>query len=123
MGGAKFDSSLDRGRPFEFKLGLGQVIKGWDEGVAGMKVGGKRQLVVPPDLGYGEQGAGNLIPPGATWKFLDDGSNLGTAWREPGFDDGAWAAAKEVAPFGAGPWGRLGGGGITVSPVAAAASV
>ena len=67
--GTKFDSSLDRGRPFKFKLGAGQVIKGWDQGVAGMKVGGKRKLTIPADLGYGRQGAGGVIPPGATLIF------------------------------------------------------
>jgi FKBP-type peptidyl-prolyl cis-trans isomerase len=67
--GKKFDSSLDRGRPFQFVLGAGQVIKGWDQGVAGMKVGGERRLVIPPELGYGSRGAGGVIPGGATLLF------------------------------------------------------
>src|SRR5882724_4162203 len=64
--GNKFDSSLDRGQPFSFTLGQGQVIRGWDEGLATMHVGGKRTLIIPPDLGYGANGAGGVIPPGAT---------------------------------------------------------
>jgi len=67
--GSKFDSSRDRGDPFKFGLGRGQVIRGWDEGVAGMKVGGRRRLVIPPELGYGQRGAGGAIPPGATLLF------------------------------------------------------
>jgi FKBP-type peptidyl-prolyl cis-trans isomerase FkpA len=67
--GAKFDSSVDRNEPFVFPLGAGQVIRGWDEGVAGMKVGGKRKLTIPPHLGYGDRGAGGVIPGGATLVF------------------------------------------------------
>ena len=67
--GAKFDSSHDRGQPFSFPIGRGRVIKGWDEGVASMQVGGARTLLIPPDLGYGARGAGGVIPPGATLLF------------------------------------------------------
>jgi FKBP-type peptidyl-prolyl cis-trans isomerase FkpA len=67
--GRKFDSSLDRGQPFSFLIGAGRVIRGWDEGVVGMRVGGRRTLVIPPDMGYGSRGAGGVIPPDATLLF------------------------------------------------------
>ena len=67
--GSKFDSSLDRGQPFSFSLGRGMVIRGWDEGVNGMQIGGKRKLTIPPQLGYGAQGAGGVSPPNATLVF------------------------------------------------------
>lgn len=69
LDGTKFDSSYDRSEPFQTQIGVGRVIKGWDEGVIGMKVGGKRRLTIPPDLGYGTQGAGSVIPPNAILVF------------------------------------------------------
>ena len=72
VAGSKFDSSKDRGQPFKFPLGGGQVIRGWDEGVVGMKIGGTRRLVIPADLGYGARGAGGVIPPNATLLFEVD---------------------------------------------------
>ena len=71
-GGEQFDASWDRGDTFKFKLGGGQVIRGWDEGVAGMKVGGRRRLTIPPDLAYGQRGAGGVIGPGETLVFVVD---------------------------------------------------
>ena len=70
--GEEFDASWSRGEPLQFRLGVGQVIQGWDEGVQGMKVGGRRKLVIPPDLGYGSRGAGNSIKPGETLIFVCD---------------------------------------------------
>jgi peptidylprolyl isomerase len=76
-GGKQFDSSWDRGQPFAFQLGSGQVIPGWDQGVAGMKVGGRRELIIPPDLGYGAQGQPPTIPPNATLVFVIDLVSVG----------------------------------------------
>jgi peptidylprolyl isomerase len=70
--GQQFDASWDRGQTFQFKLGKGQVIRGWDQGVAGMRVGGRRRLEIPPDLGYGQRGAGGVIKPGETLVFVVD---------------------------------------------------
>ena len=70
--GEQFDASYDRGEPLRFRLGIGQVITGWDQGVEGMKVGGRRQLVIPPHLGYGDRGAGGVIKPGETLIFVCD---------------------------------------------------
>jgi peptidylprolyl isomerase len=69
LNGKKFDSSVDRGKPFSFPIGMGRVIRGWDEGVSTMKIGGKRKLIIPPNLGYGEDGAGAVIPPNAQLIF------------------------------------------------------
>jgi len=70
--GEEFDASYNRGAPLDFRLGVGQVISGWDQGVEGMKVGGRRRLVIPPHLGYGDRGAGGVIPPGETLVFVVD---------------------------------------------------
>ncbi len=94
--GTKFDSSVDRGQPFEFTLGMRQVIPGWDQGVAGMKIGGKRRLVIPPHLAYGKQGAGNTIPPNATLTF--DVELLGVT--PPGFTNIDNAALKDLLASG-----------------------
>jgi len=77
--GQKFDSSADRGQPFVFPIGRGRVIKGWDEGVGSMKVGGKRKLIIPAHLGYGQSGAGGVIPPGATLIFEVELLSIGSA--------------------------------------------
>ena len=75
--GTKFDSSVDRKQPFTFILGVGQVIKGWDDGFDGMKIGGKRKLTIPPEMGYGARGAGNVIPPNSTLIFEVELINVG----------------------------------------------
>ena len=84
LDGKKFDSSVDRGQPFEFVLGRGSVIRGWDEGVATLKVGDKARLTIPPELGYGARGAGGVIPPNATLVFEVELLDVRSAGRGPG---------------------------------------
>ena len=97
--GEEFDASWDRGEPLEFRLGAGRVIAGWDQGVQGMKVGGRRQLIIPPDLAYGDRGAGNVIAPGETLIFVCDlVSALGSFWALLAFAAVGISVGRGVLP-------------------------
>jgi FK506-binding protein 14 len=103
--GAKFDSSYDRSEPFKFQIGVGQVIKGWEEGVLGMCVGEKRKLIVPPELGYGDQGAGDIIPGGATLNFevelvsTEDGPTPVNVFKQIDTDSDAALSRDEISSY------------------------
>ncbi|KAG7170614.1 FK506-binding protein 2-like [Homarus americanus] len=103
--GKKFDSSLDRDQPFNFQLGVGQVIKGWDQGLENMCAGDKRRLTIPPELGYGSRGAGEVIPPGATLVFevelisIDDAPPLVNVFKQIDEDDDSQLSKEEVLDY------------------------
>ena len=116
--GSKFDSSVDRGEPFDFLLGRGEVIKGWDQGVAGMKIGGKRKLTIPPKLGYGNRGAPNLIPPGATLgtRYSESTACCLARWCQPTLpDSGVALLASTVCRRSCRPTARCRLPGTTLS--------